>query len=433
MRAGGRLRGLVLSLAAAVAGLFLGLAPGVLETGQLRPLDWLLPEGVVLAALCLAAGRGAGVGRMALHWALAALPPLLLCTLAATRLPWAEMLALAGLLALMAGALHWARARTRRTVAATMLLALAVLGGVQAAATMRSGSGGEAALARPPLGVMTALPLFRDRGAQAGLLDIGGRAPLLRALPFTSAPLDRLDADSLKAFEDLLLAQPRLLRPEELVALDDWVRNGGRVVILADPLLHWPDARPLGDPRRAPLTSLLDPLLAHWGLVLEPAEAGRHAPVTRRVLAGGALLQLAGASAFARSADGTCALEEEGFLARCRIGRGRALLVADADWVDDRLWTLDPARPDDARAWTSDAVPLLAALLRGETAAARPARAWLVSQEALISALRWALALILLLALALVRAVSNPSSTHDPPRRHGRTDRKSDGPSQDSG
>ena len=34
---------------------------------------------------------------------------------------------------------------------------------------------------------------------------------------------------------------------------------------------------------------------------------------------------------------------------RLRIGRGEALLLGDADLIDDRLWLADPARPLDPR------------------------------------------------------------------------------------
>jgi hypothetical protein len=221
-------------------------------------------------------------------------------------------------------------------------------------------------------------------------------------------PVEALDAETLASFEHMLLAQPRLLRPQELVALDDWVRAGGHVVILADPLLRWPDERPLGDPRRAPVTSLFDPLMTHWGLTLEPARPER---VERRVLASGAMIQLAGASHFAVGKGAPCSLAENGLIAYCRIGKGRAVLIADADWIDDRLWTLSPAHPRDRRQWTSDAPTVLAGLVCGDTALPKPQWSWLISQTALISALRWALGLIVLFALAPGRFGAAPTSS----------------------
>ena len=72
------------------------------------------------------------------------------------------------------------------------------------------------------------------------------------------------------------MAQPRAQPAEDLVALDNWVRGGGRVLLLADPMLEWPSERPLGDPFRPPPTFADTGLLAHWGLKLDaPDEPGR--------------------------------------------------------------------------------------------------------------------------------------------------------------
>ena len=73
----------------------------------------------------------------------------------------------------------------------------------------------------------------------------------------------------------LLMAQPLAQTAENLVALDDWVRGGGRVLLLADPMLEWPSERPLGDPLRPPPMFADTGLLAHWGLRLDaPDERG---------------------------------------------------------------------------------------------------------------------------------------------------------------
>lgn len=110
----------------------------------------------------------------------------------------------------------------------------------------------------------------------------------------------------------LVVAQPRALAPAELVALDTWVRNGGRVAIFADPRLDWPSRYPIGDPRRAPPVTLLDPLFAHWGVRLDLGEGSRG--VWQR---------------------GRCTAVDA-ITIDCRIGTGRALMVADADVLDPR-------------------------------------------------------------------------------------------------
>lgn len=130
--------------------------------------------------------------------------------------------------------------------------------------------------------------------------------------------------------EGLLLAvQPRALPAEELVALDAWVRRGGRLVLLADPLLEWPSKLPLGDARRAPAIYPDTGLLRHWGLRLDaPDERG---PAQRSVAGTSILTASPGELVKER---GGCEVGDGALVARCRIGRGEAVIVADADWLN---------------------------------------------------------------------------------------------------
>lgn len=253
------------------------------------------------------------------------------------------------------------------------------------------------AASHPQVGIVSALPLFWAEGAApAALLSPGpaGRpSPLVGALG--ARPVDSIDPVSLGGLDTLILAQPRLLRPVELVALDDWVRQGGRAVIFADPLLMWPSGLSVGDPRRAPLTSLLDPLLTHWGLRLEPVAPGDQG-VRRQMLSGGQVLLVAGASRFSLAPDAenaaSCSLAERGLMAFCTVGRGGARLIADADLLDDRLWLADARWPDRPEAQASDVV----ALLRGWTADPLRPRAGAIlrrvsDEAALFAAMRWAI------------------------------------------
>ena len=186
---------------------------------------------------------------------------------------------------------------------------------------------------------MTALPLFGTLADPATLLNgPDQRAAIIRTLSskYTVVPLASLDAEALAGHRILILAQPRALSGRELVALDAWVRRGGRVLVFTDPELLWPGDLPLGDPRRAPSIGLLDPLLAHWGLRLEPAEMNDAGPretytVENRQIA------VAWAGNW-RTGKAGCRAEAEGLIADCRIGKGHALLVADADMLDERLW-----------------------------------------------------------------------------------------------
>jgi hypothetical protein len=124
----------------------------------------------------------------------------------------------------------------------------------------------------------------------------------------------------------LLMAQPNAQTAENLVALDAWVRRGGRVLLLADPLLEWPSQRPLGDPLRPPLMFADTGLLAHWGLRLDAPDARgpRHE-------------KLGNADVLTVSPGlltGGCPISADRLVARCSVGQGRATIVADADLLD---------------------------------------------------------------------------------------------------
>lgn len=189
---------------------------------------------------------------------------------------------------------------------------------------------------RPALLLMTGLPII---WGEAGPFDPASRpAAAYQALQreFRIRPLDVIAPETLGRDQLMLLAQPRALTPAELVALDGWVRSGGRVLILTDPALSWPSRLPLGDVRRPPAIGLLGPLLDHWGLRLEAVQGAAQGP--RQVRSGGAprRLMLGTAGRFVATKP-QCRTAAD-WLADCRIGRGRALLVADADLMGDGLW-----------------------------------------------------------------------------------------------
>jgi hypothetical protein len=130
----------------------------------------------------------------------------------------------------------------------------------------------------------------------------------------------------LKGARLLLMAHPLAQPAEDLVALDAWVRKGGKLLLLADPLLEWPDSRPLGDPTRPPPMFMDTGLLKHWGLRLEP--------LTDR---GDRVSTLAGRTMTTRSPGqfhGNCKISPDRTVATCRMGKGAVMLVADADFLD---------------------------------------------------------------------------------------------------
>ncbi|HEY0629266.1 MAG TPA: hypothetical protein VGD23_08055 [Sphingomicrobium sp.] len=167
---------------------------------------------------------------------------------------------------------------------------------------------------RQQLALLTSLPLIF--GESFGLEGSGSPALSRLEQRYRVDPIGVADAASLKGRQLLLMAHPRAQPAEALVELDRWVREGGRVVLLADPRLDWPTERPLGDRLRPPPAFADTGLLKHWGLSLEaPPTAGE-------------------ATAGKLSAKGACRIEDEGLVARCVLGRGHATVIADADFLN---------------------------------------------------------------------------------------------------
>ena len=165
---------------------------------------------------------------------------------------------------------------------------------------------------RPTLALLTSLPLVF--GESFGLED-GGSAALARLEQrYKVHPIGVADTSSLKGHRLLLMAHARAQPAEALVELDQWVRGGGRVLLLADPKLDWPSERPLGDILRPPPAFADTGLLAHWGLSLSGPEPGS----TQGRLA----------------SNGRCRVTEDAVVARCKIGRGKAIVIADADFLN---------------------------------------------------------------------------------------------------
>jgi hypothetical protein len=181
-----------------------------------------------------------------------------------------------------------------------------------------------AAAAKPRLMLLTTLPLVF--GERFGLE--GGGSPALKALEtrYTVNPVGVADSATLKQGQLLLMAHPLAQPAEALVDLDNWVRGGGRLLLLADPLLEWPSERPLGDTLRPPPAFADTGLLRHWGLRLDAPE--QRGPGSRRLGGHEVLTNSPGALA------GGCPVSPDGLVARCRIGKGHATVVADADFLN---------------------------------------------------------------------------------------------------
>ena len=202
----------------------------------------------------------------------------------------------------------------------------------------------------PGLGLMGTIPLYWGEEAAFGDALSGNathhwaRAQL--ETRYALHPLDTLSADSLAGLDFLLLAQPRALSGSENVALDAWVSGGGRLLLFADPLLTGESRFAIGDRRRPQGAILLSPILGHWGLQLE-FDDSRSEGVA--LVGGQARIPVNLPGSFVSAGD--CTVESDGLLARCTIGSGRVLAVADAALLD--LYDAHPAA-SAALAWLID-------------------------------------------------------------------------------
>ena len=203
---------------------------------------------------------------------------------------------------------------------------------------------------RPRVTLMTALPLVWGEGDAADIVQgRTGRSETLKRLErtFDVRAIDTLSATTLGR-NVAIVAQPRRLTPTELVAFDKWVRSGGRVMIFADPELVWPSRYPPGDNRRAPPVELLDPLLTHWGIALGDSDRQE-----RVISVNNVAVRLLAAGAWTGPKTCTVVVPE---MLDCRIGKGRVLLVGDADLLDARLWA---GREADNAGWVVDQLQML--------------------------------------------------------------------------
>jgi hypothetical protein len=195
---------------------------------------------------------------------------------------------------------------------------------------------------RPTLGLMTTLPLqWSEGGIEAVIASDAPPHPAYARLTkaYNVKPIDDLAVLGANNPSLLLLAQPRALRPAELVRLDAWVREGGRVLILADPALQWGSLYPLGDKRRPLFTSLLSPLFSHWGVELVLPITEEAPLVVREVDTLTLRTQTPGEWQVKQgSVGGACVIADHRLVADCRVGKGRAFLVADADLLDAVYW-----------------------------------------------------------------------------------------------
>lgn len=222
-------------------------------------------------------------------------------------------------------------------------------------------SGGEEkaiAYSGKSVAVLTSLPLFMPEALDvADRLASHAEHPLGQVLEsrYAAAAHDTLQAALADDPALLMMAQARPFAPEELVRLDDWLRAGGDALIFADPLLLWHSIYPFGDARRPEGTTLLSPIFARWGLEQRIDEDQPEEPWSVR--AGDYILPVTQAGHFAIRATTTgdqCQLRADGLIADCQIGKGRVLLIADADMLQPQYFadndTASIAQPNHSEA-----------------------------------------------------------------------------------
>jgi hypothetical protein len=237
------------------------------------------------------------------------------------------------------------RGNRLRAVLAGCVLALSACNAEPPAAADKAPANPQAE--RPPLGLMTSLPLYWPEGTDLATLA-SGAAPIpwqRRAMEtrFELVPLDTLapiaalspeepELDPLAGLQRLAAIQPRGLSPADNVALDNWVRGGGKLLLVLDPVLTGEYQAALGDPRRPVDTALILPVVKRWGLdigfAIHETEDGYNRTIR---LPGGAELPLAdyGMIEIGDDVAARCTSSDPAFVT-CRVGKGQVALIADA-------------------------------------------------------------------------------------------------------
>lgn len=235
-----------------------------------------------------------------------------------------------------------------RAALSAVLLGLSACSASPAATEADTDSGSSVEVVNPPatrLGLMSSLPLYWPLGADLADIAQGqGEVPWQRAAlarsyalepldtlsPIPALAADQRDLDPLAGLRRMAIIQPRGLSASDNVALDRWVRAGGRLLLVLDPALTGEYDLPLGDPRRPVDTALIPPVVARWGLAVSFDEDQAVAVTTARLGETALPLALSGVVAITDPTAADCTLLANDAAARCRVGKGEVTLIADA-------------------------------------------------------------------------------------------------------
>ncbi len=195
---------------------------------------------------------------------------------------------------------------------------------------------------KAPLGLMTSLPLYWPIDADFAQIASGDAAlPWGRAVieqRFAITPIDTLspiapltsgdaETDPLGGLQRLAVIQPRGLSPADNVALDEWVRAGGQLLLVLDPALTGDYDMALGDPRRPTDSALIPPVVGRWGMEVSFDDSQLDAPRAAALETGEVPVLLAGDVA---SSGPYCAKAAPKPIMKCAVGKGTVTLMADA-------------------------------------------------------------------------------------------------------
>lgn len=198
---------------------------------------------------------------------------------------------------------------------------------------------------RKPMGLMTSLPLYWPANAEfteiaQGNVEIPWQRRILE-MEYELVPLDTLsliagldtnapETDPLADLDRLAVIQPRGLSPADNVALDNWVRAGGRLLIVLDPMLTGHYEFPIGDPRRPSDVALVPPVIARWGLEIVQDDTISAEPRLVSIDRRSITVEVFGQIRPIDNADPGCNFTSGGEAAWCSVGNGRVTVLADA-------------------------------------------------------------------------------------------------------
>lgn len=157
----------------------------------------------------------------------------------------------------------------------------------------------------------------------------------LEGVPLDESPLEGtpLEGSPLEGVDALAIIQPRGLSPADNVELDDWVRAGGKLLYVIDPMLTGEYEAALSDPRHPVVSALVPPIFARWNVALTFDEDQSQEPRLQQWQGLALPGVMAGTLSCTQAASDTpppAPCQASGMFARVRPGQGQVTIIADA-------------------------------------------------------------------------------------------------------